>query len=242
MLPKIRIVLVETSHPGNIGAVARAMKNMQFYELVLVSPKQFPSSDATARAAGADDVLARAEVCDTLQEAIAGCHLVIGSTARQRTISWPQVTPRECARLLEQEPPGHRVALVFGRERSGLTNEELDLCHYWLHIPCNPGYSSLNLAAAVQIMVYELHLTRAVVAEKTPEPNLLATASQLESFYGHLQQTLQDIGFLHPRKAPSIMRRLRRLFGRVRLEKKEVDILRGILTAAQHSKGTNKSC
>jgi len=242
LLPKIRIVLVETSHPGNIGAVARAMKNMQFYELVLVSPKQFPSGDATARAAGADDVLAQATVCDTLQQAIADCHLVIGSSARQRTISWPQLTPRECARLLQNEPVSHRVALVFGRERSGLTNEELDLCHYWMHIPCNPGYSSLNLAAAVQIMVYELHLTRSNPAEMSQEPNLLATAMELESFYQHLQRTLEDIGFLHPRKAPSIMRRLRRLFGRVRLEKKEVDILRGILTAAQHSKGTNKPC
>ncbi len=242
MLPKIRIVLVETSHPGNIGAVARAMKNMQFYELVLVSPKQFPSGDATARAAGADDVLAQAMVCDTLQQAIADCHLVIGSSARQRTISWPQLTPRECARLLQTEPVSRRVALVFGRERSGLTNEELDLCHYWMHIPCNPGYSSLNLAAAVQIMVYELHLTRSNPAERSQEPGLLATAVELESFYQHLQKTLEDIGFLHPRKAPSIMRRLRRLFGRVRLEKKEVDILRGILTAAQHSKGTNKPC
>ncbi len=231
-MPQVRIVLVETSHPGNIGATARAMKNMGFYELVLVSPRHFPHAEATARAAGADDVLAGAKVYSSLAEAVADCHWVIGTTARQRTIQWPLWTPRQCAEKLHGQPASHRVAIVFGRERSGLTNQELDLCHFGLHIPCNPAYASLNLAAAVQIVVYELRLFRRET-EGMPEIPL-ATHAELESFYQHLQQALYDIGFLHSSKqAPSIMRRLRRLFGRTGLEKREVDILRGILSCAQ---------
>lgn len=242
-MPQIRIVLVATSHPGNIGAAARAMKNMGFYELALVSPIQFPHSDATARAAGADDVLARAGVYSSLQEALADCHLVIGASARQRAIQWPLWTPRECARQIQREPPNHKIAIVFGRERSGLSNEELDLCHYGLHIPCNPDYSSLNVAAAVQIVVYELHLARMEKFETGTEGEALATQGELESFYQHLLTALNEIGFLHGTKqAPSIMRRLRRLYGRCRLEKREVDILRGILSCAQRHVEKGKAC
>ncbi|WP_317706710.1 RNA methyltransferase [Methylomarinovum caldicuralii] len=233
MVPQIRIVLVETSHPGNIGAAARAMKNMGLYELALVAPKCFPHHEATARAAGADDVLAQARCHASLAEAVADCQLVIGTSARQRTIQWPLLTPRQCAEKVTAEPPGHRVALVFGRERSGLTNEELDLCQFGLHIPCNPDYSSLNLAAAVQVVAYELFLAGKAMPSEGREARL-ATHAELESFYLHLAQALNDIGFLHSSKqAPSIMRRLRRLFGRARLEKREVDMLRGILSCAQ---------
>lgn len=236
-------MLVETSHPGNIGAAARAMKTMGFYELALVAPKEFPHADATARAAGADDVLARAQVYASLQNVVADCHLVIGTSARQRKVSWPILTPRQCAELVRQEKPTTKIAIVFGRERCGLTNEELDLCHYCLFIPSNRQFSSLNVAAAVQIITYELHVACGESEPLAFTDDRLATQAELESFYAHLYQTLIDIGFLHSTKqGPSIMRRLRRLYGRARLEKKEVDILRGILSCAQRPCQGKKVC
>lgn len=236
MLSHIKIVLVETSHAGNIGAVARAMKNMTLTQLALVNPKQFPCAEATARAAGADDVLSRAMVYDTLQDAIADCQLVIGASARSRTISWPEMSPRDCAKQVVHRPE-QRVAIVFGRENSGLKNHELDLCQFLLHIPCNSAYSSLNLAAAVQVVCYELFVetgikSDVVVGDKGESP--LASAEQMEGFYQHLQQTLLDIGFMQPDKSKSIMRRLRRIFNRTLLDSKEVDILRGIFKMAQN--------
>ncbi|MGZ8240999.1 MAG: RNA methyltransferase [Methylobacter sp.] len=236
MLSNIKIVLVETTHPGNIGAVARAMKNMKMDNLWLVSPKIFPSADATSRASGADDVLAGASVSRSLQEAIADCQIVIGASARCRTISWPEVTPRECAEKVMINEPGNNVAIVFGRENSGLKNHELDLCRYLLRIPCNSEYSSLNLAAAVQVVCYELFIASGLqeqvsVGDKGETP--LATAAQMESFYTHLYQALTDIGFMHPDKSKSIMRRLRRIYNRVQLDTKELDILRGILRMSQ---------
>ncbi|MFI3186358.1 MAG: RNA methyltransferase [Methylococcaceae bacterium] len=244
MLSTIKIVLVETSHPGNIGAVARAMKNMKMHELCLVAPKIFPSADATSRASGADDVLGLATVFPTLQEAIADCQLVIGASARGRTISWPELTPRECAEKILINDPGKRVAIVFGRENSGLKNHELDLCHFLLRIPCNSEYSSLNIAAAVQVVCYELFVAsglpekeKIMVGDKGEDP--LATATQMESFYTHLALALSDIGFMHPAKSKSIMRRLRRIFNRVHMDTKELDILRGILRMAQGHKRNN---
>ncbi|MBS3954006.1 MAG: RNA methyltransferase [Methylomicrobium sp.] len=239
MLDNIVIVLVETSHPGNIGAVARAMKNMCMKRLVLVSPKLFPCADATSRASGADDILASAVVCSTLQEAIADCQIVIGSSARCRTISWPEITPRECAEKLSLDARDNKVAIVFGRESSGLKNEELDLCQYLLRIPCNPDYSSLNLAAAVQVICYELFVASGqrydvAIGDKGEIP--LATADQMESYYEHLAQALSDIGFMHPDKSKTIMRRLRRVYNRIQLDTKELDILRGILKMAQGNK------
>ena len=154
MLSHIKIVLVETSHPGNIGAVARAMKNMNMTNLCLVTPKIFPCAEATSRAAGSDDILARAQVYESVQEAIADCQLVIGASARSRTISWPEISPRECADLSVIKDADKKVAIIFGRENSGLKNHELDLCHYLLRIPCNTEYSSLNIAAAVQVVCY----------------------------------------------------------------------------------------
>jgi tRNA (cytidine32/uridine32-2'-O)-methyltransferase len=244
-LARVRIVLVETSHPGNIGAAARAMKAMGFYDLALVAPRCFPHPEATARAAGADDVLANARVYSSLGEAVADCHLVIGTSARWRKIPWPCLTPRECAHLLKQEGPAVQVAILFGRERTGLHNEELDLCHYQLSIPCNPSFSSLNVAAAVQVITYELSVLNLDLASIPPfaGDDRLATQAELEAFYAHLYQTLVEIQFLHSAKqGPSIMRRLRRLFGRARLEKREVNILRGILTCAQNSKRKEEGC
>lgn len=233
MLANIRIVLVGTTHPGNIGAVARAMKNMCMDNLYLVAPKIFPSADATARASGADDVLSRAVVCETLPQAIAECGLVIGASARSRTINWPEITPRECAELLNSEARTQQVAIVFGRENSGLKNHELDCCRYLLKIPCNSAYSSLNLAQAVQVICYELFIQSAAQPVPQQRDKPLATAAQMESFYTHLRQTLEDIGFMHPDKSKSIMRRLRRVYNRAALDTKELDILRGILTLSQ---------
>ena len=237
MLSNFKIVLVETSHPGNIGAVARAMKNMGMDQLRLVSPKFFPHADATARASGADDVLRAAQVYTSLPEAIGDCQIVLGASARDRTISWPSVTARECANKWVGEVVRENIALVFGRENSGLKNHELDLCHYLLRIPCNPDYSSLNLAAAVQVVCYELFVTSgqeytSAIGDRGEEP--LATAEQMEAFYGHLYQTMADIGFLHPERSKSIMRRLRRVFNRTQLDVKELDILRGILRFSQN--------
>ncbi|HWP01554.1 MAG TPA: RNA methyltransferase [Methylococcus sp.] len=233
MLPEVRIVLVETTHPGNIGAVARAMKNMCLRELVLVAPKDFPSEQATARAAGADDLLARARVVDTLQQAIGDCQLVIGASARLRTISWPELDPRAAAERIANLGNATKTAILFGREHSGLTNEELEQCHYLLHIPANPEFSSLNLAAAVQVVAYEIFLATRD-APPVRRAAALANAKQMESFFDHLQQTLYAIGFLHARRSsPSIMRRLRRIFQRAQIEQKEIHLLRGILTAAQ---------
>ena len=237
LLSDFKIVLVETSHPGNIGAVARAMKNMGMDQLRLVTPKLFPHADATARASGADDVLRMATVYDSLPAAIADCQIVLGASARDRTISWPSVTARECAETWgRQHNPGN-VALVFGRENSGLKNHELDLCHYLLRIPCNADYSSLNLAAAVQVVCYELFQAAGEqvvndIGDKGLDP--LASSVQMEAFYEHLQQTMADIGFLHPERSQSIMRRLRRLFNRTQLDTKELDILRGILRFSQN--------
>ena len=159
MLSNIRIVLVHTSHPGNIGATARAMKNMRLEQLVLVQPAQFPSAEATARASGADDLLARARCCATLDEAVADCALVIGASARLRSVRWQEFDPRACAQEVLQASAHAPVALVFGREQSGLTNEELERCHALVHIPSNPEYASLNLAQAVQVLAYEVHMT-----------------------------------------------------------------------------------
>ena len=231
-LSHIRIVLVNTTHPGNIGAAARAMKNMGLRDLALVQPKIFPSTEAIARAAGADDILAGARVCRSLEDAIADCALVIGASARLRTIPWPELEPRECADLVSGSTA--KTAILFGREHSGLTNEELERCHYLLHIPSDPEFSSLNVAAAVQVVAYEIFLAARRASRTERQMSPFATAAQMESFYGHLEETLHEARFLHEKKSsPSLMRRLRRIFNRARLEQKEIHILRGILNAVQ---------
>lgn len=256
LFSNINIVLVNISHPGNIGAVARAMKNMCLERLCLVQPKYFPHAEATARAAGADGVLAAAHVCETLDDAIKDCCLVVGTSARRRTIAWPELNAHDCARLVGVESERHRVALVFGREHSGLTNEELDCCHSLVHIPCNTRFSSLNIAAAVQVIAYELMKTAQVMvpgdtelrngndAQRHPDspvdignPVRLTSAEEMAGFYTHLQQTLITCGFLDPENPRQGMRRLRRLFNRARPDTMEINILRGILTAIQQQNG-----
>lgn len=240
-LANIRIVLIETSHPGNIGAVARAMKNMGLSQLVLVNPKEFPSAEASSRASSAADILSTARVVETLDEALAGTKLVVGASARLRKVTWPQLDVRKTALLAMQTVPNECVALVFGREDSGLSNAEMDKCHYLAHIPSNPAYCSLNISAAVQVFAYEC-LMASQVAEKPKKLEglrrvPLANTEQLEGFYEHIFQALQDIDFLDPNKNARFMRRIRRMFNRSELDTQEVDILRGILRAAQRKAG-----
>ncbi|MFJ2547234.1 tRNA (cytosine(32)/uridine(32)-2'-O)-methyltransferase TrmJ [Pseudomonas sp. NPDC087612] len=239
MLQNIRVVLVNTSHPGNIGGAARAMKNMGLSRLVLVDPQHFPSPEADARASGADDVLGGAQVVATLEEALVGCNLVFGTSARERRIPWPLVDPRECAsKVIEHAVQGEEIALVFGREHAGLTNEELQRCHFHVHIPSNPDFSSLNLGAAVQVLAYEVRMAwLAQEGQASPvevvDSSELATMDEMELFYQHLEKTLVDIGFLDPLKPRHLMPRLRRLYGRSSVDRSEMSILRGILTETQ---------
>jgi tRNA (cytidine32/uridine32-2'-O)-methyltransferase len=227
----VRIVLVNTSHPGNIGAAARAMKNMGLTELSLVDPQLFPSAEATARASGADDLLAAADCAATLEQALEGCSLVIGASARNRTLPLPTLDPRDCAALVEQQAPDTRTAIVFGRERTGLTNDELDRCHYLVQIPTNPDYPSLNLAAAVQVVAYELRMAAGLSLSRPENKHRYATAEEMELFYRHLEETLIAIDFLDADNPRQLMRRLRRLFARARPNENEINILRGVLTA-----------
>jgi tRNA (cytidine32/uridine32-2'-O)-methyltransferase len=233
MYENIRIVLVNTSHPGNIGAAARAMKNMGLSELYLVEPLSFPHADASARASGADDLLARATVCPTVEEAVAGCSLVFGASARLRSLPWPLAEPREAAGQIVGASQQAPVAVVFGREHSGLTNDELLCCNALVHIPCNEDFSSLNVAAAVQVLSYEILMAARQGVTEVEADSPPATADEIERFFQHLEETLIEIDFLNPEKPRQLMRRLRRLYNRSRLEETEVNILRGILTAAQ---------
>ena len=239
-LSDIKIVLVNTSHPGNIGATARAMKNMGLSRLALVNPVEFPSGVAVGRAASALDVLEQAEVVNTLGEAIADCALVIGSSARSRSLPWPMLTPEQSAAKLVKESQSAQVALVFGREDSGLNNEELQLCHFHVQIPASPEYSSLNLAAAVMVLCYEIR--RAVLRDEEADDKAedeywdqeRATVEQVEYFYEHLERVLVEIDFHDPENQRQLMQRMRRLFGRVRIDAMEMNILRGILTNIEH--------
>ncbi len=234
---KIKIVLVETSHPGNIGAAARAMKTMGLNRLSLVNPREYPSAEATSRASGADDVLMNAEVHESLDAAIADCQLVMGTSARLRTLKWPQLDPRETAgRVYEEAGSGSgSVAIVFGRERTGLTNEELALCHYLVNVPTNPEYSSLNVASAVQILCYEIMMRAQDGQPRAAEELGEQPVEQIEMqrLYGHFEEALIELDFLDPDNPKHLMRRIRRLFNRVRMTQNEVNILRGILTSAQ---------
>ena len=237
MVPDLRIVLIGTSHPGNIGAAARAMKTMGLRRLVLVAPEAFPHREATAMAAGADDVLDAAQVCADLDEALADCRVALGCTARRRTVALPERMPREAAGELLDAASLGPAALLFGRERTGLTNEELQRCHAAVHIPADPEYSSLNIAAAVQVMSYELRIAwlsrqgDAAAAAAPADPP--ATQGEHEGFFAQLDQTLTDIDF-HKGRAPEMaMQRLRRIFLRATPDQREVRLLRGILADAQ---------
>lgn len=238
MIPDLRIVLVGTSHPGNIGAAARAMKTMGLSRLVLAMPEaSFPHRDASAMAAGAEDVLEAAQVCASLEEAVADCLTVYGCTARRRSVALPEHDPRAAAAGLLAATARGPAALLFGRERTGLSNEELQRCHAAVHIPANPDYGSLNLAAAVQVLSYEWRMAwlgaqpRAAPGADADEPP--ATQAQLEGFFGHLDQALHDIDF-HKGRAPEVvMQRLRRLLLRATPDARELRILHGILADAQ---------
>jgi TrmH family RNA methyltransferase len=228
---KVRIVMVNTTEPGNIGAGARAMKNMALSRLYLVNPSNFPCAVATARASGADNLLADATICNTLEEALEGVHLVIGASARQRAMKWRQLDVVDSCIEIQKTlgNTGQEVAVIFGTERSGLTNEELDLCHILMTIPGNPEYFSLNVASAIQVFAYQ-YFVSSMNTSFEYSSNVLASFNELESFYKHLEQVLEHINYFEEKRPrPLLMRRLRRLFGRSYPEKEEVAILRGIL-------------
>ena len=230
---RFRVVLVEPSHPGNIGGAARAMKTMGFADLALVKPKRFPDPQAQWRAAAAADVLDAARIFDSIDDAIADCGVIIGTSARQRRIPLPLTSAANLpAWLAERGLGGKPAAILFGREASGLDNEELLRCNVHVVIDSHAGYSSLNLAMAVQVVCYELHKERLANATQ-PAPKWdrpLASAAQLAGFYGHLEKVLIDIGFQDAHTPQQTMARLRRLFGRVGADETEVAMLRGILT------------
>jgi tRNA/rRNA methyltransferase len=228
LLNNVRVILSHTSHPGNIGSAARAMKTMGLSHLYLINPRYFPDAQAEAMAAGADDILRKAVVCSSLDEALQGAVFTVGMSARVRDISQEVLTPREAMPLL-MEHAQDQVALLFGTEMSGLTNDELARCHLMVRIPVNPEFTSLNLAASVQLIAYELQL--AVGLGKYEAPQLMpASAEHVEGFFRQLEETLLEIEFLHGEHRDKLMRRLRRLYSRARLEQDEINILRGILT------------
>ncbi len=233
----IRVVLVGTTHPGNIGAAARAMKNMGLADLALVRPLHFPHAEASARASGADDVLDSATVHDTLTAAIADCVYVAAASARSRAIDWPCLDARDAALRLIGESANGPVAVVFGPEKTGLENADLDHCDTLVSIPANVEYSSLNLAMAVQVVAYELFVAQSGLRPEYRSETPLATSGELEHFYAHLEQVLTDVRFLDPENPRYLMRRLRRLFVRARPDRNEINILRGFLAAIERSSG-----
>ncbi len=234
----IKIVLVEPTHPGNIGAAARAAKTMGIENLVLVNPKSFPDKQATIRATSAADVLERATVCNSLKDAVKDCVFVVGTSARSRGKPCPELSPRDLGAKVWQEVTNGDVAIVFGRESSGLTNLEMDLCQFATTIPTNWEFSALNIAAAVQVICYEIFtadIEKVQTVKKSED--VLATAEEIERFFEHLQQVLLEIDFLDPKQPKLLMRRLRHLYNRARLTQVEVNILRGILSSTQNQTG-----
>ena len=226
MLDKIHIVLVETSHPGNIGSAARAMKTMGLKNLILVRPKKFPDQEATIMASNADDILEQVTVVDSLDEALADCNLVLGTSGRDRRLPWPLISPREAVSVIRQEAIFlEKVAIVFGNERTGLTNDELKRCHHHIHIPSNPDYCSLNLAQAVQVLAYECRIGLLEEAKIPLHQEPYANAQEVEGFYQHLEETIEALDILdrsHPKK---FSLKIRRVFQRTRLTVPEINIL-----------------
>ena len=243
LFPKLRIVLTETSHPGNIGATARAMKNMGVCNLVLIAPDKFPDDKATARAASAADVLENARVVATFDEAIADCQLVIGTSSLDRRIPWPMLDARGCGQLVQQEhAKGAEIAIVFGREAHGMKNEELQKCHFHVKIPTGEAYNSLNLGMAVQVMCYEVFQAQRASEgidklEEQPWDMDYASQAAIEHMFEHLEETLIDVGFHDPENPRQLMTRLRRMFNRIHPDQMEVNIFRGFLTAVQQKLG-----
>ena len=247
-LANIRIVLIQTSHPGNIGSAARAMKTMGLSTLYLVKPKSFPDAQATTLSSNASDVLDNAVVVESLQAALVGCEWVVGSSARDaRSLTWDVMDARNCGEQAVKKASSAKVALVFGRENSGITNDELALCHSLVHIPTNPEYSSLNLASAVQLLSYECRVaSQSLALQQEPsalkqEPSKktdteVVTVDAMESYYQHLEAAMIEAGFLDPEQPKHLMTRLRRLYGRTEISPSELNILRGMLVALQRSR------
>lgn len=237
MFDQFSIILSHPSHPGNIGACARAMKTMGFSKLVLINPKEYPHHLATAMASGAHEVLKNARVVSTLEQALQGCQYTIAASARHRSLDWPNLPVREMAEnvVCQLAKESMSVGLVFGTESSGLTNEELRACDHHVHIPSDEGYGSLNLAQAVQVLTYEFRMQ---LLKHQPQPQIKsekADKMQMESFYQHLEQTLQNLEVLNPKQPRQLMGRLRRMFNRAELDATEINILRGILKGVQNS-------
>lgn len=236
-LERIRIVMVGTSLSANLGAAARAMKTMGLSRLYAVDPQESLYTESSlARASGAQDILERAQITDSLDAALVGCELVLGTSARNRALPWPMLSPREVPSVVASVPDDGDVAILFGRERSGLTNEELARCHYHVHIPANPDYSSLNIASAVQVLCYELRLsalTQVGTEAAEVSPQVRARAEDVERYFEHLQEVLVDIGFADPNNLRQLMIKLRRFYMRAQPEPTELNILRGIVSQTQ---------
>lgn len=238
MLENIRIIMIETSHPGNIGSAARAMKTMGLSDLRLVKPQRFPASEANIMACHADDVLENAKVVETLDEALEGCHFVLGTSARKRYLDWPLHTPRNAAeKAAEFVNSDMQAAIVFGREKNGLINEELEKCHAHVHIPTNPDYQSLNLSQAVQILSYEMRLACTEAVPYKPKDKL-ATPLQMEGLFESMEKACLELGFLDPKAPRKVLPRLKRLFQRYECENIEANILRGIFEMVQTKCGS----
>ncbi|EJL6259309.1 tRNA (cytosine(32)/uridine(32)-2'-O)-methyltransferase TrmJ [Vibrio cholerae] len=238
MLERVKVVLVGTTHSGNIGSAARAMKVMGLSQMVLVDPQCQVDAQAIALAAGASEIALNAQIYPTLEAAVADCGLVVGTSARSRTLEWPMLEPRECGEKLISEANQHSVAMVFGRERTGLTNDELQLCHYHVCVPANPEYSSLNLAMAVQLLSYEVRMAYLALQQSSQSSTLqeeYPRHQELERFYAHLEQVIMQTEFISAQQPGQVMNKLRRMFTRARLEAQEINILRGILTSVQKS-------
>jgi len=243
-LSNIRIVLIQTSHPGNIGSAARAMKTMGLSELCLVKPKRFPAPEANVMSSNAEDILDNAIIVDNLQQAIADCHVVIGTSARyERNLRWETFDPRYCGEFVGKAlSKNKKVALIFGRERSGLTNEELSMCQHLVHIPTNPDYSSLNVASAVQILSYECRMGAKDIKPIRHELNEeVVSAEDMEGFYQHLETALIEVEFLNPENPRYLMPRLRRMYGRINVTRSELSLLRGMVSAFQGRKFTRRN-
>jgi TrmH family RNA methyltransferase len=239
MTAPVRIVLIDPSHPGNIGSVARAMKNMALGDLTLVRPRSFPHPESNALAAGAEDILARARVVDSVAEAIGDCGFIAGTTSRPRSYHWEFATPRDIAARIVGLGEENRAALLFGSERYGLGTPDLNHCNVLVRIPANPEYCSLNLAMSVQLLAYELFLARELPQSHVQLESPLAPASDVELFYAHLRQVLGEIEFED--RTGYLMERLRRLFNRAQLDRNELNILRGILSTVQAARGARPS-
>ncbi|WP_185840569.1 tRNA (cytosine(32)/uridine(32)-2'-O)-methyltransferase TrmJ [Vibrio cholerae] len=238
MLERVKVVLVGTTHSGNIGSAARAMKVMGLSQMVLVDPQCQVDAQAIALAAGASEIALNAQIYPTLEAAVADCGLVVGTSARSRTLEWPMLEPRECGEKLISEANQHSVAMVFGRERTGLTNDELQLCHYHVCVPANPEYSSLNLAMAVQLLSYEVRMAYLALQQSSQSSTLQEEYphhQELERFYAHLEQVIMQTEFISAQQPGQVMNKLRRMFTRARPEAQEINILRGILTSVQKS-------